>query len=63
MKAIINPYNHTLRWCEEFFPDRSIGSLPVAGQEFAEYQIDSVSILGVDEITLLDYNYDSALKR
>ncbi|MBS1453926.1 MAG: hypothetical protein HP002_11155 [Lentisphaeria bacterium] len=63
MKAIINPYNHTLRWCEEFFPDRSICSLPVAGKEFAEYQIDSVSILGVDEITLLDYNYDSALKR
>ena len=32
MKAIINPYNHTLRWCEEFFPDRSICSLPVAGK-------------------------------
>ncbi|MDR0931668.1 MAG: hypothetical protein LBM70_01430 [Victivallales bacterium] len=62
MRAIINPYNHQTKWCEEFFPDRSICSLPVAGKTFAEHQIDSVSVLGVDEILLLDYNYSVFLQ-
>lgn len=63
MKALINPYNHTLKWCEEFFPGYGACSLPVAGKPFAEFQIDAVSTLGVDEVLLLDYNFDSALRR
>jgi len=63
MKAIINPYNHSMKWSEEFFPGHSICSLPVAGKEFAEFQVDAVSTLGVSEIMLLDYNYDSALRK
>ncbi|MBS1370164.1 MAG: hypothetical protein HPZ91_09445 [Lentisphaeria bacterium] len=62
MKAIINPYNHTTKWCEEFFPERSLCSLPIAGKMFAEHQIDSVSVLGVGEILLLDYNYTMFLQ-
>lgn len=63
MKAIVNPYNHTLKWCEEFFPGYGLCSLPVAGKAFAEFQVDAVSTLGVSEILLLDYNFDSALRR
>ena len=63
MKAIINPYNHSLKWCEEFFPGRSLCTLPVAGKSFAEFQIDAISTLGVEEVLLLDYNFDSALRR
>lgn len=63
MKALINPYNHTLKWCEEFFPGYGACSLPVAGRPFAEFQVDAVSTLGVSEVLLLDYNFDSGLRR
>jgi len=63
MKAIINPYNHSLKWCEKFFPDYSLCSLPLAGKEFAEYLIDAVSTLDVTDVMLLDYNFDSGLRR
>ena len=37
---LINPYSHNQEWCKEYFPDRSLGMLPVAGRCAAEYFID-----------------------
>ncbi len=59
MKALICPYSRTSAWCAEFFPSRSLCSLPVAGKEFAEYLVDIAARLKTEEIRLLDYNYDA----
>ena len=37
---LINPYSQSQEWCKEYFPDRSLGMMPVAGRCAAEYFID-----------------------
>ncbi|MBO7327744.1 MAG: hypothetical protein J6W00_03110 [Lentisphaeria bacterium] len=37
---LINPYSHEQEWCKEYFPDRSLGMMPVGGRCAAEYFID-----------------------
>ena len=37
---LINPYSQTQEWCKDYFPDRSLGMMPVAGRCAAEYFID-----------------------
>ena len=36
MNALIFPYTRGFGWCEEFFPERSLCSLPAAGKPLAE---------------------------
>ena len=37
---LVNPYSQVQDWCKEYFPDRSLGMMPVAGRCAAEYFID-----------------------
>ena len=38
--VIVNPYSQEHEWCKDYFPDRSLGMMPVAGRCAAEYFID-----------------------
>ena len=58
MKAIINPYIIEDRWQEEYFPGMSLCALPLAGKPHAEHLIDLCSMLKIDGVLILDYNYD-----
>ena len=63
MKAIVIPYadQEKCAWAGEFFPGRSIASLPVCGKPILEYQLDECAKAGVTEVLVLDWGYDAAL--
>lgn len=61
MKAIIAPYTHDYAWCEEFFLELSLCSLPLAGRSAAEHLLDLSSLLGVTKLHILDYTFNQAL--
>ena len=63
MKAIVIPYaeQEKCAWAGEFFPGRSIASLPVCGKPILEYQLDECAKSGVTEVLVLDWGYDAAL--
>lgn len=60
MNALIFPYTRGFGWSEEFFPERSLCSLPVTGKPLAEYLIDFCSLLNVSRVLIQDYCFDSA---
>ena len=62
MKVLLTPYNRPMKWCAEFFPGKSICSLPVAGKALAEHLVDLASNLNASEVLLLDYSFDHQLK-
>lgn len=63
MKAIIIPYaaREKCEWAGEFFPGRSVASLPVCGKPILEYQLDECSKAGVTEVLVRDWGYDATL--
>ena len=62
MNALIFPYTRGFGWCEEFFPERSLCSLPAAGKPLAEYLLDFCSLLNVSRAVVQDYCFDSAYR-
>ncbi|MCQ2390481.1 MAG: hypothetical protein MJ240_03575 [Kiritimatiellae bacterium] len=62
MKAIIIPYAEREKcwWADEFFPGRSLASLPVCGKPILEYQLDECAKAGAEEVLVLDWGYDVA---
>ena len=61
MRALICPYSVGHTWCDYFFPDRSICSLPVVGKAIIEHILDVCMFFKMRRVKILDYCYDSAL--
>ena len=57
------PYAERVKcdWADEFFPGRSISSLPVCGKPIVEYQLEECRKSGIAEVTVLDRAYDPSL--
>ena len=60
-KLLINPYSHNQEWCKEYFPDRSLGMMPVAGRCAAEYFIDLAFRCNAESMLLLGPAYNEHL--
>lgn len=58
MRAILSPYSSEDGWQAEFFQEKSLCALPIAGKPYAEHLIDLCSLMGVDGVLIRDYNYD-----
>ena len=58
---LINPYNQAQEWCKEYFPDRSLGMMPVGGRCAAEYFIDLALRCEADTMLLLGPTYNEHL--
>ena len=58
---LINPYSQPHEWCKEYFPDRSLGMMPVAGRCAAEYFIDLALRCGAESMLLLGPAYNEHL--
>jgi hypothetical protein len=58
---LINPYSQTQDWCKEYFPDRSLGMLPIAGRCAAEYFIDLALRCEAESLLLLGPTYNEHL--
>ena len=58
---LINPYSQTQEWCKEYFPDRSLGMMPVAGRCAAEYFIDLALRCEAESLLLLGPTYNEHL--
>ena len=58
---LINPYSHDQEWCKEYFPDRSLGMMPVGGRCAAEYFIDLALRCEVGSLLLLGPTYNEHL--
>ena len=58
---LINPYNQAQEWCKEYFPDRSLGMMPVAGRCAAEYFIDLALRCEAESLLLLGPTYNEHL--
>lgn len=58
MKALISPYSCSQEWCEEFFPNHSLCSLPLAGKMAVEYLIDLCAMMGAKVVSVQDYSFD-----
>ena len=50
---LINPYSQPQEWCKDYFPDRSLGMMPVAGRCAAEYFIDLALRCEAEKMLLL----------
>ena len=63
VRAVILPYAERgeCAWADEFFPGRSVSSLPVCGKPIVEYQIEECLKSGVSEVLVLDRAYDPSL--
>ena len=62
MKSLlINPYSRPQEWCKEYFPDRSLGMMPVAGRCAAEYFIDLALRCHAESMLLLGPAYNEHL--
>ena len=58
---LINPYSREQEWCKDYFPDRSLGMLPVAGRCAAEYFIDLALRCEAENLLLLGPTYNEHL--
>ena len=58
---LINPYSQPQEWCKEYFPDRSLGMMPVAGRCAAEYFIDLALRCKAESMLLLGPAYNEHL--
>lgn len=63
MNAIIAPYTAGFEWCDEFFPEKSLCSMPLAGKPLAEHLLDLCTVFGAERALVLDYNLDLAFRR
>jgi len=65
LKAIIIPYADLAKcaWAAEFFPGRSLASLPVCAKPIIEYQLDECARSGIKTVLVLDWGFDVALAR
>ncbi len=63
MKILFSPYTENFEWLEEFFPERSLCSLPITGKPYAEHAADFAAMLGADGLLILDYTPDSAYRK
>ncbi len=63
MKILFCPYTENFEWLEEFFPERSLCSLPITGKPYAEHAADFAAMLGADGLLILDYTPDSAYRK
>ena len=59
--VIVNPYSHEHEWCKDYFPDRSLGMMPVAGRCAAEYFIDLALRCEAEKLLLLGPTYNEHL--
>ena len=58
---LINPYSQSQEWCKEYFPDRSLGMMPVGGRCAAEYFIDLALRCESESMLLLGPAYNEHL--
>ena len=58
---LINPYSQAQEWCKDYFPDRSLGMMPVAGRCAAEYFIDLALRCEAESLLLLGPTYNEHL--
>ena len=58
---LINPYSQMQEWCKDYFPDRSLGMMPVAGRCAAEYFIDLALRCEAESLLLLGPTYNEHL--
>ena len=58
---LVNPYSRPQEWCKDYFPDRSLGMMPVAGRCAAEYFIDLAVRCKADSLLLLGPTYNEHL--
>lgn len=58
---LVNPYSSSQEWCKEYFPDRSLGMMPVAGRCAAEYFIDLALRCDAESLLLLGPTYNEHL--
>ena len=58
---LINPYSQAQEWCKDYFPDRSLGMMPVAGRCAAEYFIDLALRCEAESLLLLGPTYHEHL--
>jgi acetyltransferase-like isoleucine patch superfamily enzyme len=62
MKSLlINPYSQQQEWCKDYFPDRSLGMMPIAGRCAAEYFIDLALRCKAQSLLLLGPTYNEHL--
>ena len=59
--VIVNPYSQEHEWCKDYFPDRSLGMMPVAGRCAAEYFIDLALRCDAEKLLLLGPTYNEHL--
>ena len=55
---LINPYSQIQEWCKDYFPDKSLGMMPVAGRCAAEYFIDLAIRCKAEKVLLLGPTYN-----
>ena len=58
---LINPYSQIQEWCKDYFPDKSLGMMPVAGRCAAEYFIDLAIRCKAEKVLLLGPTYNEHL--
>ena len=58
---LINPYSRAQEWCKEYFPDRSLGMMPIGGRCAAEYFIDLALRCDAESMLLLGPTYNEHL--
>ncbi len=58
---LINPYSQVQEWCKDYFPDRSLGMMPVGGRCAAEYFIDLSLRCEAESLLLLGPTYNEHL--
>ena len=58
---LINPYSQLQEWCKDYFPDRSLGMMPVGGRCAAEYFIDLALRCEAETLLLLGPTYNEHL--
>ena len=58
---LINPYSQSQEWCKEYFPDRSLGMMPIGGRCAAEYFIDLALRCESERLVLLGPTYNEHL--
>ena len=58
---LINPYSQPQEWCKDYFPDRSLGMMPIAGRCAAEYFIDLALRCNAESMLLLGPTYNEHL--
>ena len=58
---LVNPYSQNQEWCKDYFPDRSLGMMPVGGRCAAEYFIDLALRCEAESLLLLGPTYNEHL--